>query len=280
MPEFEEENPNASHSQSYTPSTDASTKPRTRRRSGGFKTELAPISNAKIGEVRAAEALKEEKLSGRPSPETSHSERPERPRSERKPRPPRAEGEPRAERQPKAERQPRAEREIQERRTDVDPQPSPETLAAIASVEAKIAKRRAEKDARRAERTKTRPAKGTGGPKDASSARRSDRGSDQLTGARRSRNQQSSAKKGQGGLLAAISGFFGKLLGSEPEPAQKRSSGGGSRSSSGDGRPRSGQNRGRSGSNTRGGKNRGQNRRRSGSGSRGNASRKSENLPS
>ncbi len=274
MPEFEEENPNASHSQSYTPSTDASTKPRTRRRSGGFKTELAPISNAKIGEVRAAEALKEEKLSGRPSPETSHSERPERPRSERKPRPPRAEGEPRAERQPKAERQPRAEREIQERRTDVDPQPSPETLAAIASVEAKIAKRRAEKDARRAERTKTRPAKGT------SSERRSDRGSERSTGARRSRSQQPSAKKAQGGLLGAISGFFGKLLGSEPEPTQKWSSGSSSRPSSKDGRPRSGQNRGRSGSNTRGGKNRGQNRRRSGSGSRGNASRKSENLPS
>ena len=64
MPEFEEENINASTSENYTPSTDASAKPRTRRRSGGFKAELAPIKNTRVGEVSAAGALKKEKLSG------------------------------------------------------------------------------------------------------------------------------------------------------------------------------------------------------------------------
>ena len=131
MPEFEEENLNASPSESYAPSTDASKKPRTRRRSGGFKTEVANVSNANIGEVSANEALKEEKLSGTPSATQSHEPR------ERKPREPRSPREP---------------------RTDANPQPSPETLAAIGSVEAKIAERRAERDARRAERDKTRTA--------------------------------------------------------------------------------------------------------------------------
>ena len=131
MPEFEEENLNASPSESYAPSTDASKKPRTRRRSGGFKTEVANVSNANIGEVSANEALKEEKLSGTPSDTQSHEPR------ERKPREPRSPREP---------------------RTDANPQPSPETLAAIGSVEAKIAERRAERDARRAERDKTRTA--------------------------------------------------------------------------------------------------------------------------
>ena len=131
MPEFEEENVNASPSESYAPSTDASKKPRTRRRSGGFKTEVANVSNANIGEVSANEALKEEKLSGTPSATQSHEPR------ERKPREPRSPREP---------------------RTDANPQPSPETLAAIGSVEAKIAERRAERDARRAERDKARTA--------------------------------------------------------------------------------------------------------------------------
>ena len=82
MPEFEETNnkPNPEHS--YTPSTDASKKPRGRRRSGGFKTEVASASTANMGEVNAADALKSEKLSGSGRP----PEREERPKRERKPR--------------------------------------------------------------------------------------------------------------------------------------------------------------------------------------------------
>ena len=153
MPEFEEENVNASPSESYAPRTDASKKPRTRRRSGGFKTEVANVSNACIGEVSVNQALKEEKLSGKPSAIQSHAPR--------------------------------------EPRTEANPQPSPETLAAIASVEAKIAKRRAERDSRRARRNERKSIK-QGGDKPAH-------------------------KKG---LFASILSIFG--FGPKAEPTKKR----------------------------------------------------------
>ena len=214
MPEFEEENVNASPSESYAPSTDASKKPRTRRRSGGFKTEVVGLSNANIGEVNANQALKEEKLSGTPSAtqshETceSHGDREDRPRRERKPRESRVPREP---------------------RTDTDPQPSPETLAAIASVEAKIAERRAERDARRAERDKTRAA--------------------QNERSERKPRKQVSCKPGpKKGLLASILSIFG--LGPKAAPTKKRGGNRGGRSR-GKGGNRGGQNRKRGGQNRR-----------------------------
>lgn len=240
MPEFEEENVNAAPSESYTPSTDASKKPRTRRRSGGFKTEVANVSNANIGEVSANEALKEEKLSGTPSTSQAHEtretgesqgDREDRPRRERKPRGPRGEREPRAPREP---------------RTDANPQPSPETLAAIASVEAKIAERRAERDARRAERDKTRAVK----------SERSARKPKTPGG-----GKPASKKKG---LLASILSIFG--LGSKTEPAKRRGGNRGGRQR-GKGGNRGGQNRGRGG----------QNRRRGGQGGNRNNGRSKEN---
>ena len=217
MPEFEEENVNASLSESYTPSADASKKPRTRRRSGGFKTEVANVSNTNIGEVSANQALKEEKLSGIPSATQSHEPR-----------------EPREPREPHSGREDRPHRD-REPRTAANPQPSPETLAAIASVEAKIVGRRAERDARRAERDKTRTAK---------TERRERRPRKQGGG------KPAPKKKG---LLASILGIFG--LGSKAEPAKKR---GGNRG----GRPR-GKGGNRGGQNRRRG---GQNRRRGGQG--------------
>jgi hypothetical protein len=244
MPEFEEENVNASPSESYTPSTDASKKPRTRRRSGGFKTEVANVSNANIGEVGANEALKEEKLSGTPSVAQSHET--SEPRGDR-------DDQPRRERKQRSEREPRAPREP---RTDANPQPSPETLAAIASVEAKIAERRAERDARRAERDKTRPAK-------------------------TERNARKPRKSGGGkpaqkkkGLLASILSIFG--LGPKTEPAKRRGGNRGGSSKGRGGRPqgksgnRRGQNRGRGG----------QNRRRGGQGGNRNNGRSNENSES
>ena len=212
MPEFEEENVNASPSESYAPSTDASKKPRTRRRSGGFKTEVVSLSNASIGEVSANQALKEEKLSGTPSatqshePRESHGDREDRPRRERKPRQPRDEREPRAPREP---------------RTDANPQPSPETLAAIASVEAKIAERRAERDARRAERDKTRTAQ-------------------TKPNEHKPRKQVGGKPAPKKGLLASILSIFG--LGPKAAPTKKR---GGNRG--GQNRRRGGQNRRRGG---------------------------------
>ncbi len=236
MPEFEEENVNASPSESYTPSTDASKKPRTRRRSGGFKTEVANVSNANIGEVSANQALKEEKLSGTPSATQSHEPheageslggREDRPRRERKPRHPRDERKPRAPRKP---------------RTDANPQPSPNTLAAIASVEAKIAERRAERDARRAERDKIRTA-------------------------HTERSERKPRKQGGGkpapkkkGLVASILSIFG--LCPKVEPAKKR-----------------GGNRGRR-SRGKGGNRGGQNRRRGGQGGHRNNRRSKENSES
>jgi len=160
MPEFEktDSQPNPSHN--YTPSTDASKKPRGRRRSGGFKTEVASTSTTGMGEVSAADALKSEKLSG--SPSVAEAEK--RPKRERKPRAERSEHPATAEvhqetpapapetPEPREKRAPREPRE--ERITN--PQPSEATLASIEKVEASIAERRAERDARRAEREKNR----------------------------------------------------------------------------------------------------------------------------
>lgn len=229
MPEFEEENVNASPSESYAPSTDASKKPRTRRRSGGFKTEVVSLSNASIGEVSANQALKEEKLSGTPSPtqshepRESHGDREDRPRRERKPRESRAPREP---------------------RTDANPQPSPETLAAIASVEAKIAERRAERDARRAERDKTRTAQ-------------------TKPNEHKPRKQVGGKPAPKKGLLASILSIFG--LGPKTAPTKKRGGNRGGRSR-GKGGNRGGQNRRRGG----------QNRRRGGQGGHRNNRRSKE----
>lgn len=205
MPEFEEENVNNSQSQTYTPSTDASVKPRTRRRSGGFKTDAASAasaSNAKMGEVDPVQALKEEKLSGQPSADQPRGDRSERParreRSERSERAPREPREPRESRATREPREPRAPR------SDATPQPSPETLAAIARVEAKITERRAGRDVRRSDRDKKRPEQ---------SGRPAAPGS----------SEQSGAKAAPGGLIAAIGGFFRKLFGKAPQSAPKKS---------------------------------------------------------
>lgn len=271
MPEFEEDNANASQSESYTPSTDASKKPRTRRRSGGFKTEVASVSSAKMGEVSATEALKEEKLSGSQTPAEPSREREDKPRREREPRAERASREPRAPRPGRDydddESEPRAERkarEPREPRRETNPQPSAETLAAIANVEAQIAERRTERDARRAERDKDRPAKTERKPQP-----------------KREGGKKPSAKQKQskGGLLAAITGFFGKLFGNKPKPAPKK---GGNRGGQGrGGRPqgkggnRGGQNRGRDGN--RGGQGR---KRGSQGGNRRNDRRHNDNAES
>ncbi len=202
MPEFEEENVNASPSENYAPSTDASKKPRTRRRSGGFKTEVVSLSNASIGEVSANQALKEEKLSGTRSDTQSHEQRePRESRGERK------SNEPRAPREP---------------RTDANPQPSPETLAAIAKVETKIAERRAERDARRAERDKTRTAR-------------------TKPGKNKPRNQVGGKPACKRGLLASILSIFSSGSKSEPTKKRGSNRGGQNRRRRGQNRRRGGQ---------------------------------------
>ena len=144
MPEFEETSSASNPSHNYTPSTDA--KPRTRRRSGGFKKEISSAPKGNMGEVDPVDALKSEKLSG--SPDSASSDEPKAERTERKERPERKERAPR--------------REKRERREDDtprgNPEPSEATLASIKAVEGRIAERKAERDARYEERKKARAA--------------------------------------------------------------------------------------------------------------------------
>jgi hypothetical protein len=124
MPEFEEPENRSNQTENYTPSKDA--KPRTRRRSGGFKTE-PPSKEAGFGEVDPVQALKEEKLSG--SAKAEKAAKPEKP----------------------AKKQETAQPAQKPTRTG-QAKPSKETLAAIERVEARIAERRKERDARCSER--------------------------------------------------------------------------------------------------------------------------------
>ena len=139
MPEFEETSTTSNPSHNYTPSADA--KPRTRRRSGGFKKEISSAPKGNMGEVNPVDALKSEKLTG--SADESATDTPQAKPVERKKR---------------TERQgPREQRERREdKQTRGNPEPSEATLAAIRAVEARIAERKAERDARYDARKKAR----------------------------------------------------------------------------------------------------------------------------
>ena len=137
MPEFEETNP-TNNAEDYAPSTDA--KPRSRRRSGGFKKEHAAAPSGSIGEIDPAEALRGERLSGEPTPQAEPS----------KPRPPRA-------------KQREATPAADENRAD--PQPTEATLAAVKRVETRLLQRKSERDARHQARQQERSAKSAHAPK-------------------------------------------------------------------------------------------------------------------
>ena len=126
-----------SNKETYTPSTDA--KPRTRRRSGGFKTEHAPVQSG-IGEVDPKDALKGEKLSGRPEPEIKKLVK----KVAKKDSP-----------RPAAKKEQAEEPKTAPKESTSTAEPRPETLAAIQRVEGRIAERRKERDAKRAEREKS-----------------------------------------------------------------------------------------------------------------------------
>jgi len=227
MPDFEEPQAVTSSKENYTPSTDASSKPRTRRRSGGFKTEYAPPKTG-IGEVDPVHALKEEKLSGRAKPQPE-------PQSERQQD--KAHG--RNGDRPERSRQRRSERA--ERTSKA--QPSPETLAAIQRVEARLNERKAARDTRRGDSADSRPERSK---KNSSSERKS-----------APRKPQSK------GFFATILSFFG-LGPKEPakkkkdpaKPAANRSPANRPRSKDDGDRRRSGQNRRGSGNKGRRSENR------------------------
>lgn len=138
MPEFEEIQPDKNPQHSYTPSTDA--KPRTRRRSGGFKKDLGSAPTGTMGEIDPAEALQAERLSGANAAET--------------PAP--------------AQTEPAATPAAEAAKEDIPqaiPEPSAETLAAIERVEARLTARKAERDAKYAARKKARDAGNAASPK-------------------------------------------------------------------------------------------------------------------
>lgn len=139
MPEFEETNPSSS-AETYAPSTDA--KPRSRRRSGGFKKEQSTAPSGNIGEIDPVEALRGERLSGESNTPSEASQ----------PRPVREEP-----------------RETENHREDysdrADPQPTEETLATVKRVEARILERKAGRDARHQARKQERAANPDARPK-------------------------------------------------------------------------------------------------------------------
>lgn len=152
MPEFEETTPTVNPDHSYSPSTDA--KPRTRRRSGGFKKEYSSPTPGNIGEIDPTEALKSEKLSGGSKPAAQEA-RATKAQTKSTPKPERKFDD-KPERKPRSE-QPQAATE--DRAPSATPQPTAETLAAIERVESRIAERKAERDAKHAERKKAHAAK-------------------------------------------------------------------------------------------------------------------------
>ena len=79
MPEFEEANNPNNPALNYVPSTDAAKKPKTRRRSGGFKKEIAPSSQDQMGEISPSEPAPKERLSGGQSQPVKASKKAARP---------------------------------------------------------------------------------------------------------------------------------------------------------------------------------------------------------
>ncbi|ADE54971.1 hypothetical protein [Coraliomargarita akajimensis] len=228
MPEFEETNHTINPEHSYTPSADA--KPRTRRRSGGFKKDYSTPNPGNIGEIDPTEALKSEKLSGgsKPAPAAKES----------KPAPKAAEKKPRSVKPTATEARPEA---------SGTPQPSAETLAAIGRVEARIAERKSEREVKQAERKKAQ----------------AERKKESKPEARKSPAKKPAGKPqapAKTGLFASIL----KLFGLGPKEPAKPASRNGNRNQRQGGRPQ-GKGGNRNNQNRQGGQNRGgQNRRRKG----------------
>tara|TARA_B110000008_G_scaffold279948_1_gene329897 strand:- start:4965 stop:5855 length:891 start_codon:yes stop_codon:yes gene_type:complete len=252
MPEFEEANNPSNPALNYVPSTDAVKKPKTRRRSGGFKKELAPSSQDQMGEISPNEPAPKERLSGgqsRPAKAQKKAARPVKSTKDSTAESAAKSVEPAAE---KAS----AHTEAQAAKAESPAQPSEATLAALARIEKRLQERRAERERKRAER------------KQASASKTSAAAAKQPT--KKAAGKQHSSKQSTG-LLAGLIGFIKKLFGSSApsqpsrKPAHKKRSSTGASS----GRPRSSQGRRPQGNSGRG-------RGRSGGGRSQNRSRKAK----
>ena len=215
MPEFEEVNPETNPQHNYVPSTDA--KPRTRRRSGGFKKELSPsTADSKMGEVDPAEMLQSESLSGSNEAST--------PAETIDPTDPTIEAETASTDKIVATPPPTQSKNEHTDFPSATPEPGAETLAAIERVNARLIERKAERDAKYAARKKARDA-------------------GDLTSTRGRQSHKKTAPKK--GLLASILSIFG--IGTK-KPKSNRSKRRGRRpqgNRSNQNRRRGGQNRGR-----------------------------------
>ena len=179
MPEFEEVSPETNPQHNYVPSTDA--KPRSRRRGGGFKKKLCPpTAHSKMGEVDPAEILQSESLSGSNQAST--------PAETLDSTDPIIETKTNATNEAVATPPPTQSPHDHTDFPSATPEPSAETLAAIERVNARLAERKADRDAKYAARKKAREAN------DLTS-----------TGGRRSHKKTAQKK----GLLAAILSIFG-----------------------------------------------------------------------
>lgn len=181
MPEFEETKANADSAQTYSPGDEA--KPRTRRRSGGFKKDYAEAPKGNMGEIDPVKAFQTETLSGGDKPA--------------------AQSVPVSSDEPQVIEPPVERRQTERREREADtpagnPQPDEATLAAVKRVEERIAKRKAERDARHEARKKSAPER----PAAKAPGNKANTG-----------NRKAPA---QGGLIASILKLFG--LGPKPAP--------------------------------------------------------------
>ena len=210
MPEYEESTPRKEPGNHYTPSTDASAKPKSRRRSAGFKSQTPDTGkNAGPAKIDPKEALKSEKLSG-PTAETKHADGDNPTETRRRPENPAPKADNGKSAGEKTERPAshrgksgpgtkhktpagNPDRETADR--EKNPEPSEATLEAIRRVEARIADRQAKREAKR-KHTKTPGAQSRGGNARSGSGEASRRGGD-----------------GASGPVAAVAGFFRKLFG-------------------------------------------------------------------
>ena len=215
MPEFEEVSPETNPQHNYAPSADA--KPRSRRRSGGFKKELSPApADSKMGEIDPAEMIKSESLSG-----SRESNTPAKTIDSTEPI---IEAETTSTDKIVATQSLKQSQHEHTDFTSATPEPSAETLAAIERVNARLIERKAERDAKYAARKKARDA-------------------GDLTSNRNKRSHKKAAPKK--GLLSAILSILG--IGTK-KPKSNRSKGRSRRphsNRSNQNRRKGGQNRGR-----------------------------------
>jgi hypothetical protein len=250
MPEFEETQHRPDPREDYAPGQDSEVdsasasskeqtqKPRSRRRSQGFKK--MPAGDSKLTAASAEAAADKPSTSAYPTPDTQD-------RTLESPAPEDAESRPEAEkRQPK--------RNFPE--DDAQPEPSAEMLARISEIESRLAERKQERSGSRQSQSATRDNENR--DKSRSSPRSSRNSGDNSRRQRSprersgksSRPQSSSRRSSEPGILKKLTGFIGGLFNREqplpPEPdlpPQVASSSGrapAERGSSGSGRRRSG----------------------------------------